>query len=134
MGLLDVLNGMKNGPHGQPDPGQDGSGGMSPLTMAILALLAYKTVKHIGGSQPGANPASVPANPATPPPNPTTANTEGGGLLWRPHEKSTWQRTRWSSRWRCGWQRTERRSQRSAQAVPTKWTNRNNEFMGWHRA
>jgi uncharacterized protein YidB (DUF937 family) len=80
MGLLDVLNGMKNGPHGQPDRGKDSSSGMSPLTMAILALLAYKAVKHVSGSQPSASPASVPASPGTPP-NPTTANTEGGGLL-----------------------------------------------------
>ena len=37
MGLLDVLNGMQNGPHGQTDP--NAKGGMSPMTMAILALL-----------------------------------------------------------------------------------------------
>ena len=49
MGLLDVLNGMQNGPRGQRDPNQS-SGGMSPITMAILALLAYKAVKHIGGA------------------------------------------------------------------------------------
>ena len=59
MGLLDVLNGMRNGPGGQP--GASGSsGGMSPITMAILALLAYKGIKHLGGSQqqpaPGGNP------------------------------------------------------------------------------
>jgi uncharacterized protein YidB (DUF937 family) len=31
---------------------------MSPITMAILGLLAYKAVKHLGGgSQPGAAPA-----------------------------------------------------------------------------
>jgi hypothetical protein len=40
MGLLDILNGMQNGPKGQPDP--NAKGGMSPITMAILALLAYK--------------------------------------------------------------------------------------------
>ena len=41
MGLLDVLNGMQNGPHGQSTPSsQSGSGGMSPMTMAILGLLA----------------------------------------------------------------------------------------------
>ena len=36
MGLLDVLNGMANGPRGQSTPS---SGGMSPLTMGLLALL-----------------------------------------------------------------------------------------------
>jgi uncharacterized protein YidB (DUF937 family) len=34
---------------------------MSPMTMAILALLAYKAVKHIGGSQTGTTPAPSPA-------------------------------------------------------------------------
>ena len=39
MGLLDVLKGMQNGPHGQPQPSKPGSaksGGMSPLMMALL--------------------------------------------------------------------------------------------------
>jgi uncharacterized protein YidB (DUF937 family) len=53
MGLLDILTGMKNGPRGQPQPPSgSGSGGMSPLTMALIALLAYKGYKHFGGSQP----------------------------------------------------------------------------------
>jgi uncharacterized protein YidB (DUF937 family) len=46
MGLLDVLNGMQNGPGGQRAPG---SGGMSPMTMALLGLLAYKAYKGSGG-------------------------------------------------------------------------------------
>ena len=70
MGLLDVLNGMQNGPRGPSDPNAK-SGGMSPITMAILALLAYKAVKHIGGSQPSASPAA---------PAPTNASQAGGGL------------------------------------------------------
>jgi len=53
MGLLDVLNGMQNGPRGPANPGAPSSGGMSPITMAILGLLAYKAVKHFSGSQPG---------------------------------------------------------------------------------
>jgi uncharacterized protein YidB (DUF937 family) len=48
MGFLDVLNGMQNGPRGQQDPSK---GGMSPITMAILALLAYKGFKHITGNR-----------------------------------------------------------------------------------
>jgi len=64
MGLLDVLNGMQNGPHGQRAPGS--GGGMSPMTMAILALLAYKAVKGLG-NQPSAAPAGAgSAKPATP--------------------------------------------------------------------
>ena len=62
MGLLDVLNGMQNGPRGPSAPStpSDGKGGMSPMTMAILALLAWKAVKHFGGSQPGAAPTQAP--------------------------------------------------------------------------
>jgi uncharacterized protein YidB (DUF937 family) len=49
MGLLDVLNGMQNGPRGQQD--SNARSGMSPITMAILALLAYKGIKHVTGSR-----------------------------------------------------------------------------------
>jgi uncharacterized protein YidB (DUF937 family) len=77
MGLLDILNGMQNGPRGPSDP-NDKSGGMSPMTMAILALLAYKGYKHFTGAQPGQSqqqPQQVPA------PNKTQANApDGGGL------------------------------------------------------
>src|SRR5438045_321838 len=45
MGFLDVLNGMQNQPPGQRDPATAG-GGMSPITMAVLGLLAYKAVKN----------------------------------------------------------------------------------------
>jgi hypothetical protein len=41
MGLMDVLNGLKNGPRGQTGSSAT-TGGMSPLTMGLLALLAYK--------------------------------------------------------------------------------------------
>jgi uncharacterized protein YidB (DUF937 family) len=71
MGLLDVLNGMQNGPRGPSHPSTQSNGGMSPMTMAILALLAWKAVKHLGGSQSGASPAPVP------PPAPAST---GGGL------------------------------------------------------
>jgi uncharacterized protein YidB (DUF937 family) len=75
MGLLDVLNGMQNGPRGPSNPSAQSSGGMSPMTMAILALLAYKAVKHLGGSsQPGASPAPAPA-----PGNTVNAGLPGGG-------------------------------------------------------
>ena len=62
MGLLDVLKGMQNGPHGQPQPSKPGSGksgGMSPLMMALLALLAYKAFKGSGSSHPSAAPAGT---------------------------------------------------------------------------
>lgn len=46
MSLLDVLTGMRNGPRGGR------GGGMSPITMALLGLLAYKAVKGFGGAKP----------------------------------------------------------------------------------
>jgi uncharacterized protein YidB (DUF937 family) len=63
MGLLDVLNGMQNGPRGSSTPSAQSGGGMSPMTMAILALLAYKAVKHISGS-PTPSPAPAPSAPS----------------------------------------------------------------------
>jgi uncharacterized protein YidB (DUF937 family) len=54
MGLMDILNGMQNGPRGEKQPG---SGGMSPITMALLGLLAYKAMKHLGSNNAGAAPA-----------------------------------------------------------------------------
>jgi uncharacterized protein YidB (DUF937 family) len=52
MGLLDVLNGMQNGPRGQSQPAAPGSGGMSKITMALLAFLAYKAFKGMNTQQP----------------------------------------------------------------------------------
>ena len=69
MGLMDILNGMQNGPRGQkqPTPPGQGGGGMSPIMMALLGLLAYKAVKGMTGSghrrarRPGHRPRSRPA-------------------------------------------------------------------------
>ena len=74
MGLLDVLNGMQNGPRGPSDPNAK-SGGMSPITMAILALLAYKAVKHLGGGQTATSPAAPAPAPSQP-----GGSLGGGGL------------------------------------------------------
>jgi len=70
MGLMDILNGMQNGPRGGQQRAPTGSGGgMSPMMMALLGLLAYKAVKGGGlgnilggGSSPNANPRTAPAN------------------------------------------------------------------------
>jgi len=78
MGLLDVLNGMQNGPRGPSNPGAQTGGGMSPLTMAILGLLAWKAVKHLGGNQAGASPAPAPSSGA--PSGGGMAGGPGGGL------------------------------------------------------
>jgi uncharacterized protein YidB (DUF937 family) len=72
MGLLDVINGMQNGPGGQRSAAPAGSGGMSPITMAILGLLAYKAVKHMTGGQAAPAPSPVGGT--------TTANTQDSGL------------------------------------------------------
>jgi uncharacterized protein YidB (DUF937 family) len=76
MGLLDVLNGMQNGPRGpsNPDAQSSSGGGMSPMTMAILGLLAWKAVKHFTSSQPGAAPQPAPT------PAPSGGAATGGGL------------------------------------------------------
>ncbi|WP_076864080.1 YidB family protein [Bradyrhizobium mercantei] len=87
MGLLDVLNGMQNGPRGPsaPSTSSDSSsgGGMSPMTMAILALLAWKAVKHFSGGQPGATASEPEPKPAQAPqlPGNVTASLPGGGGL-----------------------------------------------------
>jgi uncharacterized protein YidB (DUF937 family) len=72
MGLLDVLNGMQHGPRGPSNPSAQ-SGGMSPLTMAILGLLAYKAVKHFSNSPASPGPAPAPS------PSPGTGSATGGG-------------------------------------------------------
>ncbi|MBI1205138.1 MAG: DUF937 domain-containing protein [Rhodopseudomonas sp.] len=74
MGLLDILNGMQNGPRGQTQPGK---GGMSPITMAMLALLAYKAYQHLGSGQPN----TAPANNPVPPANSGGLGAGLGGLL-----------------------------------------------------
>jgi uncharacterized protein YidB (DUF937 family) len=75
MGLLDVINGMQQGPRGPSTPSSQSSGGMSPMTMAILGLLAWKALRHMTASQPGATPPSTP----TPAPAPSGGSLAGGG-------------------------------------------------------
>ncbi|TMK51897.1 MAG: DUF937 domain-containing protein [Alphaproteobacteria bacterium] len=72
MGLLDVLNGMQQGPRGPSNPSAQSSGGMSPMTMAILGLLAWKAIKHMTAGQSGA--------PPQPAPSPAGGGASGGGL------------------------------------------------------
>jgi uncharacterized protein YidB (DUF937 family) len=77
MGLLDILNGMQNGPRGQRQPTPPGQGGgMSPIMMALLGLLAYKAVKGLSG---GGAPAGAP--PSSLPPGTRTAESGGAGGL-----------------------------------------------------
>ncbi len=74
MGLMDILNGMQNGPRGQTDP--NAKGGMSPITMAILALLAYKAYQKSGIGTP----AQAPAPGRLPDRSAANANAQGGGM------------------------------------------------------
>src|SRR5262249_43884620 len=76
MGLQDILTGMMNGPRGQRQPSSAGGGGMSPIVMALLGLLAYKALKGRGGQ---AAPAGGPGRPLAPG-GTVAAGTPGGGL------------------------------------------------------
>ena len=69
MGLLDVLNGMSNAESGQRAPGSS-DGGMSPITKAIIGVLAYQAIKAFTANQ-----ASAGTNPDNQSPGAT-----GGGL------------------------------------------------------
>jgi uncharacterized protein YidB (DUF937 family) len=79
MGLMDVLRGMSNGPRGQPAPSAQHKG-MSPLTIPLLGMLAYKAFKGGGpfsNTNPNAPGGSVrPANQ----PGSVPGAGAGGGL------------------------------------------------------
>jgi hypothetical protein len=80
MGLSDVLNGMRNGPRGEASTSTSGSsGGMSPITMGLLAFLAYKALKGSGvlGSSTTEQPqAPLGSNP------PNSIQSERDGSDW----------------------------------------------------
>ena len=77
MGLLDVLHGMQNGPRGPREPDTT-SGGMSKMTMALIALLGYKALKSFTGTQPTPAPGG---NPGANPTEATSANASSGGIM-----------------------------------------------------
>jgi len=76
MGLMDIIKGMSNGPHGQPSS-TTASSGMSPITMGLLALLAYKAFKSGGplGGMFGQGSVAVPGG------GPSGRGSETGGLM-----------------------------------------------------
>jgi hypothetical protein len=84
MGLMDIVNGVLNGPRGQRQPStREGSGGMSPMMMALLALLAYKALKGRSGSGHASAPAAaglLPSRPAVL--RPRGPRPEGWGTSW----------------------------------------------------
>ena len=85
MGLMDILNGMQNGPRGQRQPsGSGSSGGLSPMTMALLGLLAYKAINSGGlGNILGGGQAAPPGGGGhrAPDPDDTIATSGAGGGL-----------------------------------------------------
>jgi len=78
MGLSEVLNGMKNGPHGGAGSTSP-SGGMSPLTMGLLAFLAYKVLKGSGilGAESPLGQPQIPVGSGSSDPN-----RSAGGSDW----------------------------------------------------
>jgi uncharacterized protein YidB (DUF937 family) len=80
MGLLDVLNGMQQGPRGPSTPSEQqsgSSGGMSPMTLAILGLIAWKAVRHLITGQS----AQAQAPSQAPQAAPSGANLNPGDIL-----------------------------------------------------
>lgn len=65
MGLLDVLNGMQNAQSGQRTPSNRG-GGMSPMTKALLGLVAHKAIKSFTGNQASVGTNTGKQSPGTP--------------------------------------------------------------------
>jgi uncharacterized protein YidB (DUF937 family) len=76
MGLMDVLQGMANGPRGGQSA-QSGRSGISPLAMGLLAMLAYKTMK--GEGPLGGLFVNRPAQGTAPG---TTGSGAGGLMSW----------------------------------------------------
>jgi len=80
MGLLDVINGMQQGPRGPSTPSNTESrGGMSPMTMAVLGLLAWKAFKHFTSNQPDTTPAPTPGTPGGGTASASAGGSAGGG-------------------------------------------------------
>jgi uncharacterized protein YidB (DUF937 family) len=81
MGLMDVLNGMQNGPRGSSNPSSSPSGkGMSPITMAVLGLLAYKAIKSFTAA-PSASQVAPGANKPAPSGQTANAGSDIGDVL-----------------------------------------------------
>jgi uncharacterized protein YidB (DUF937 family) len=79
MGLRDILTGMQNGPRGQPQPTSGSSGGgMSPIVIALLGLLAYKALKGRSGHPASTGGQGQPSR--VPPAGGATPGNGGGGL------------------------------------------------------
>src|SRR5215471_6950507 len=83
MGLMDILNGMQNGPRGVPQStgkGGKNEGGMSPWMMALLGLLAFKAMKHMTGGSTASAGAGTGGKSVPLPPQGAPTTGQGGGL------------------------------------------------------
>src|SRR5580704_17679326 len=81
MGLMDVLNGMQNGPRGSSNPSSSPSGkGMSPITMTVLGLLAYKAIKSFTAA-PSTSQVAPGANKPVPSGQTANAGSDIGDVL-----------------------------------------------------
>ncbi len=86
MGLLDVLNGMQNGPRGEPASNTSAASGsgagssMSPMTMAVFGLLAYKAVKQLTSAQPHLPTSDTQSRPMPSPQTVTSSDTPSGAF------------------------------------------------------
>jgi uncharacterized protein YidB (DUF937 family) len=81
MGLMDILNGMQQGPRGPSQPSSSSSSrhGLSPMMIALIGLLAYKAVKGRSPSAAPAQPTSTGTQPL-PPSGTVPAGQPSGGL------------------------------------------------------
>ena len=115
----------QNGPRGQRDP-RSSSGGMSPITMAILGLLAYKAVKGIAGGHT----TIAPANPREAP---------GGNPIRHQCARKQRRARRFPEKWIgrsarrcCRRDCPERRAKRPPEAISAERPQRNCQLLGRH--
>jgi hypothetical protein len=104
MGLADILTGMMHGPRGQRQPtsGGSGGGGMSPIMIALLGLLAYKASKGRGSQGPTRGATERPAGPGG-----TVSAGTPGGRAWRYPRRTAGRKARWRTLWRQAQRRPE---------------------------
>ena len=131
MGLMDVLNGMQNGPHGQRGPSASSSGGMSPITMAVLGFAGLQSVEKFH-ERPKAPARRRRDRRRSRNAGGNTAGLPGGLARRTRRSPQEWVRRR-TRRRRCG-QRSDRRSRRSAQAISTVRPGRSRKILGRQRA
>ena len=127
MGLLDVLNGMQNGPRGPSNPSAQTGGGMSPLTMAILGCSPTRRSSISAAASREPRRRRRHGNSRC---NAGMPGRRSGRRSRRPAHR----RIGRPARGRCRGQRDQRRPWRPAQAIPAERPWRHRQFMGRARA